>query len=89
VPQLPFIYTEHARTAIAERAINLQWIERVVANPEWTESGAHDPTVTLAFAPISEFGGRMLRVVYYIEADALHIVTAYFDRSRRGGPRRS
>jgi hypothetical protein len=89
MPRQRFLYTEHARTAIGERAIRLEWVERVVANPEWIESDAHDPTVTLAFAPISEFGGRILRVVYYVETDGPRIVTAYFDRSRRSGSRRN
>ena len=81
-----FELSAHAATVIAERKIELAWIERALLEPERTEPGRHDPTLTHAFARISERGGRVLRVVYNAQTDPPRIVTAYFDRTLKDRP---
>ena len=71
--------TTHARTALSERAISLDWIARVLSRPEWTEP---DPQagVWRAFGRIAEGGDRILRVVYIPEESEERVITAFFDR---------
>jgi len=38
-----FVMTAHARKVISERAIRLEWIERVLSRPERTEEDQEDP----------------------------------------------
>lgn len=76
----------HAATVIAERQIELRWLEQVLANPDRTEPGKFDPKLTNALGRIAERDGRVLRVVYNANVDPLRIVTGYFDRGQRGKP---
>ena len=34
---MDYYLTEHARAALERRKISLQWMEQVLAAPEWTE----------------------------------------------------
>ena len=56
-------FTRHALAVTEERAIRREWVEAVLARPEWTEPDRLSPGVTLAFGRIAEFGDRVLRVV--------------------------
>ena len=86
MPKAKFELSAHAAAVIAERKIELDWIERVLSNPEHTEPGKHDPGLVHAYARIAERGGRMLRVVYNAQNDPPRIVTAYFDRALKDRP---
>jgi hypothetical protein len=81
-----FELSSHAATVIAERNIELAWVERVLASPERIEPGRSDPMLTSALGRIPEYGNRVLRVVYNANAEPLRIVTVYFDRSQKGEP---
>ena len=74
----------HAATVIAERRIALQWLERVLLNPEQVEARTFDPETTSALGRIAENGDRVLRVVYNGKVDPPRIITAYFDRGLKG-----
>lgn len=76
----------HAATVIAERQIQVEWLERVLQRPERTEPGKFDSRLTHALGRISERGDRVLRVVYNGNLDPLRIVIVYFDRGQRGRP---
>lgn len=78
-----FTLSRHAITAITERAINSEWIERVLSDPERIENDATDPNLRHAIGRISENGGRVLRVVYNGSVEPMRVVTAYFDRALR------
>lgn len=78
-----FILSAHAETVIAERGINLQWIERVLSNPERTEDGKDDAALRHALGRIPEHGNRVLRVVYNGSVEPVRVVTVYFDRTLR------
>lgn len=86
MPEPRYELTSHALTVIAERQINTAWIERVLENPDRTEPGKADPSLTHALGRIPEHGDRVLRVVYNARVDPPRIVTAYFDRGQKGKP---
>ena len=86
MPNPIFQLSAHAAAVIAERRIDLEWIERVLSNPERTEPGRHDPGLVHAFARIAEHGNRVLRVVYNAQVDPPRIVTVYFDRALKDRP---
>jgi hypothetical protein len=65
---------------VDERKIPLDWIERVLRAPAFEEPDATHIGATRAYAPIVEFGNRMLRVVYYDTGIALRVITLFFDR---------
>ena len=75
--------TAHAVAVIAEREIDPVWVERVLANPDRTESDPRDATLVHALARIAERAERVLRVVYNRSANPPCVVTAYFDRRQR------
>jgi len=79
---LPIHFTVHAFAVMEERGIRRKWIERVLAQPEWTEDDQFQAGVVLAFGHIEEFGGRVLRVVYNDTQVERRIITAFFDRNR-------
>ncbi len=73
----------HAQTVIAERSIKLEWLERVLAEPEMVEADRDDPNLKHALGRIPEHGNRVLRVVYNDAVKPVRVVTAYFDRTLR------
>jgi hypothetical protein len=79
------ILTRHAETKMLERGIQLDWIERTIRNPQWTEPEPRDPFAERRFAPVPEFGSRMLRVVCVETESAIRVITATFDRGARSG----
>jgi hypothetical protein len=78
--------TAHAAVVIAERGIDLEWIERTLAQPDRTETDRADPSLTHALRGIAEHDDRVLRVVYNAAVSPPKIVTAYFDRRQKGKP---
>ena len=79
-----FELSAHAATAIAERAIDVSWVERVLAMPQRIEPDETDRSLTHAIARIPERDDRVLRVVYNASVEPIRVVTAYFDRRERG-----
>jgi hypothetical protein len=75
-----FQLSKHAQDMVDERKIPLGWIERVLENPTFEEPDVEHPGATRAYAPIREFGDRMLRVVYYDTGSVVRVVTLFFDR---------
>ena len=78
--------TSHAEAAALKRKIDLSWIERALAEPEWTEPDQAKPGVMHAFLRIAERNYRVLRVVYNPSVHPLRVITVYFDRRLRGRP---
>jgi hypothetical protein len=78
--------TAHAAAVMAERGIELAWVERVLRAPERVHADRTDPTLTHALGRIEEHDQRVLRVVYNASASPPRVVTAYFDRRQRGEP---
>ena len=69
---------------VEARASRLDWLERVLVNPERTESDRADSELRHAICRIADNDGRYLRVIYNASATPWRIVTACFDRGLRG-----
>ena len=69
---------------LRERDISVEWVQRVLTQPQLRLPDAEDPDLFHALAPIAEREDRVLRVVYNGTIDPWRVVTAYFDRAWRG-----
>lgn len=78
----PVVLTTHAATVVAERGLDIAWVERTANEPDWTMPDA-DPRLERRFKAVPERDGRMLRVVCYETDDAIYVVTAFLDRRAR------
>ncbi len=78
-----FTLSAHAEVAIVSRSIPIEWVERVVSDPDKKERDMDDPNLTHALKRIPEHEERVLRDVYNESANPIRIVTAYFDRTMR------
>jgi len=76
--------TDHAAQRVSERNISLEWIYRVLSNPQKTEPHPEDPELRYAWGTISESGNRVLRVVYNETVNPWRIVSVYFERKLKG-----
>ena len=74
----------HAAAVMAERDIDLAWVEQVITHPERLESAKSNPGLTSAVGRIAERDGRVLRVVYNANVEPPRVVTVYFDRGLKG-----
>ena len=81
-----FVLTAHAQVVLRERAIELEWVERVLSQPERTAWDRDDPALRHALGAIPERDGRILRVVYDPGVRPWRVVTAFFDRRERRLP---
>ena len=77
-------FTQHALHAMTERAIPMEWVERVVAEPALREPDPTDPEVERFFRPIPEQGNRMLRVAINTRVAPWRVVSVFFDRNMKG-----
>lgn len=76
--------TEHARTALRERAIPIEWLERTLAAPELKASDPADATLERRYRRIPEHENRVLRVVVNTTVVPERVVSVYFDRTMKG-----
>ena len=81
---MKFEMTKHARKALDEREIPVEWMERTLSAPEWVSPDPEDATVERRFRRIPEFGGRVLRVAVNTAVDPNRVVSVFFDRQMRG-----
>ena len=77
------VFTQHANDAIAERELDLAWIEAAVRNPDWTALDPKRPAIERRFRMIPQHGSRVLRVACYETDVEIRIVTVFFDRDAR------
>jgi hypothetical protein len=81
---MKFNLTKHAKKALAEREIPLEWVERTLAMPELSLPDPDDATVERRFRRIPEFGGRVLRVAVNTAVEPNRVVRVFFDRQMKG-----
>jgi hypothetical protein len=85
MPDKPdYEFSEHARLVVIQRGIDVEWVERVLRNPEWTRADKVDGHLTHAIGRIAEHGDRYLRVVYNSAIQPCRIVSVFFDRRVKG-----
>lgn len=70
-------------TALAERQIAVDWVERTVRAPEWRERDPGNAEVERLFRAMPEAGGRFLRVACVETAAEIRILSAFLDRRAR------
>lgn len=76
--------TDHARESLRKRpTILLEWVERVLQQPERVEPDSVDADLEHRLGRIPEYDGRVLRVIVKKATNPLRIVTCYFDRKMR------
>ncbi len=76
--------TKHARMALEEREILIEWMERAMTAPELITPDPEDATVERRFRRIPEFGGRVLRVAVNTAVEPERVVSVFFDRTMKG-----
>ena len=80
---MKFELSIHAKKVISQREIPMEWIEKILSNPEKIEKDRHDDELSHHLGKIPEFGNRILRVVFNDTESPVIIVTVYFDRDMR------
>ena len=81
---MKFELTKHAKKALDEREIPVEWLERTLSAPELTLPDPDDATVERRFRRIPEFGGRVLRVAINTTVEPKRVVSVFFDRQMKG-----
>lgn len=79
--KMTFELTQHAAEVVRHRAIKPDWIEQTLDAPSRVEPDRRDPDLVHHLRKIDEFGDRVLRVVFYLAAVPIRVVTVYFDRT--------
>ncbi len=76
--------TEHARESLRKRpSIRVEWVERVLLQPERVEPDRTDPELEHRIGRIQESEGRALRVIVKKASNPIRVITCYFDRKMR------
>jgi len=76
--------TEHARESLRTRpVIRMEWVERVLRQPQRVEADAVDEKLEHRLGRIVEYDERVLRVIVKKDTNPLRIITFYFDRRMR------
>ena len=74
------ILSVHTKREMEPRGVTLPYIEATLAAPAIVMPDKKDPSLTRSYRAISEFGGRVLRVVHRPKGEDTFIVTAHWDR---------
>ena len=82
--EIAILFSDHAIQVIGDREIPVELVVRVVSQPTLVEPDRWDKTKSHAFATVPEFGDKVLHVVYNRDANAIKVITAFFDRRRFG-----
>lgn len=77
----PIQLTAHAIDVLKERRILERWVIEALRRPVRIKPDRRRAEVRWAFAPITEFGNRILRVVYSEDTNGFRVITAFFDRN--------
>jgi uncharacterized DUF497 family protein len=76
--------TSHAKKALTEREISMEWLEHTLNTPELILPDPDDAEVERRFRKIPEFGGRVLRVAVNTTVEPVRVVSVFFDRTMKG-----
>jgi hypothetical protein len=76
--------TQHARDVLAERHIPMEWLERVMREPELKQPDPADAALERRYRKIPEHENRVLRVVVNTTVAPERVVSVYFDRTMKG-----
>lgn len=75
-------YTEHALQRMAKRAIEPEWVERVIQNPALRLDDENDLELEHCLAKVPELANRVLRVIVS-KSEPKRVITFYPDRNMK------
>jgi uncharacterized DUF497 family protein len=81
---MSYTLSEYAKKVLAEREIQLEWLERTLREPTLRRPDPDDSSLERRYRAIPEFGGHVLRVVVNVAIQPVRVVSVFFDRSMRG-----
>lgn len=81
---MKYALSQHAQARLAQRKIEVAWLEQAITNPQRPEPDPDDPGMEHRLAVIVERAHRVWRVVCDLRQNPLRIVTVHFDRSLKG-----
>jgi hypothetical protein len=76
-------FTDHALQRMAKRAIEPEWVEQVIQNPDLRLDDDNDPELEHRLAKVPELANRVLRVIVS-KSEPRRVVTLYPDRNMKG-----
>ena len=76
-------FTDNALQRMAKRAIEPEWVERVIQNPDLRLDDDNDPELEHRLAKVPELANRVLRVIVS-KSEPKRVVTLYPDRNLKG-----
>ena len=76
--------TKHAVDVIEERRIPVEWVERVMYEPELRTPDPPVHEVERFYRTIPELGDRVLRVAMNTRSTDWRVISVFFDRNMRG-----
>jgi len=80
-----YALSKHAKKVLAEREIQLEWLERTLREPVLRRPDPDDSSLERRYWwAIPEFEGRVLRVLVNVAIEPVRVVSVFFDRSMRG-----
>jgi hypothetical protein len=79
------VLTHHASLKIAQRELDMIWLERTAREPQGTEQAPYRAEIQRRFRSIDEFGGRVLRVACVETASTIRVISVMFDRGAGRG----
>ncbi len=77
-------WTRHAETALRERGLQREWVERTVKEPALRSPDPDDPEIERFFRVVPERGNRILRAAVNTKVSPWRVVSAFFDREMNG-----
>ncbi len=79
-----FILSKHAKEVIARRGIDTEWISYALSFYVLKDTDPQDPTLTRFYVEIKQRENRVLRVCVNCNKNPWIIVSAHFDRNKKG-----
>jgi formyltetrahydrofolate synthetase len=79
------VYTRHTRERLHERGIAYGWVEAILDAPLIDQADPAGDGRRCCWGRASEFGDRMLRIVYAENGHVIRVITVTPDRNQ--GPR--
>lgn len=74
-------YLAHAEEALKKRGLIRAWVDAAILAPDWTETDPGHTERTRSFKKLESIGGRVLRVVHWIDGTDIVVLTAMLDRN--------
>ena len=76
-----FTISEHAAKRLRRRGIPIEWVAAVLDQPEHEDGDEDDESKWHVWARLAAAGGRVIHVVYNIDAVPVRVITDHFERN--------